>query len=393
MLQSKVRNSLVGGRKLRKKFNDKHSKRHQYMSRRPVGAWSAGRRTATADDEQFFTGSRLIQRAGEPDESDFLDPPMLFRPRPITPLGGAGGAGGADGAGDAAAGAVTRRRSSVTLRKRDAYPAAHMPTIEHEYQVALFKLKHEADEKANAPPDTGQAKRQRRRSSVHDPSYGVRLPRLTAAQKAALPAFSLPCARIQARYEELKLCFRDEAPPRPPTVIQHVFGDFVNAHKKALKKVFVAIDADGDGEITAAEFRKGLADMGLSLTSEEVALTFDVINTDDDDSITLPELKAYIRENQKNSRRPAHESFPVMGSSQWLTVGMPKKLVQNKKARGQGGRRASQQKAATMAAAKESAEAGKSAKLLAQRAAKKEDKLAEQARVAMTAHVKIEDVL
>lgn len=104
------------------------------------------------------------------------------------------------------------------------------------------------------------------------------------------------------------------------------FGDFINANKQRVRDIFDRFDKDGDGTLSTAEFRQGLSDMGLPMTLEEVAHTLAKVNSDGDDTITFEELKGYLTDNTKRTRKRAEEAkrpppVRVLTSEFWKHLG------------------------------------------------------------------------
>ena len=60
---------------------------------------------------------------------------------------------------------------------------------------------------------------------------------------------------------------------------------------------FTAIDADGDGLITAAELKALMASLGQELSDEAATTMLQFVDGDQDGKVTQAELRAYLSAN------------------------------------------------------------------------------------------------
>ena len=93
-----------------------------------------------------------------------------------------------------------------------------------------------------------------------------------------------------------------------------------------MRDIFDRFDKDGDGTLSCAEFRQGLSDLGLPMTLEEVTATIARVNSDGDDSITFEELKGYLTDNTKRTRKRIEDAkrpppVRVLTSDFWKKLG------------------------------------------------------------------------
>ena len=95
---------------------------------------------------------------------------------------------------------------------------------------------------------------------------------------------------------------------RRASAVTHKFGDFINSHKQRVRDIFDKFDEDGDGTLSVAEFQKGLTELGLPMTREEVEITLGQVNSDGDDTVSFEELKGYLKDNTKRTRRMREEA-------------------------------------------------------------------------------------
>jgi len=57
---------------------------------------------------------------------------------------------------------------------------------------------------------------------------------------------------------------------------------------------FAMLDKDGDGKVSAAEFREMMASFGVEFTEETAAQAIEMMDADGDGLVTLDELAAYM---------------------------------------------------------------------------------------------------
>ena len=57
---------------------------------------------------------------------------------------------------------------------------------------------------------------------------------------------------------------------------------------------FAMLDQDGDGRVSAAEFKELMAQIGVNFTDETAARAIEMMDTDGDGLVTLEELATYM---------------------------------------------------------------------------------------------------
>jgi Ca2+-binding EF-hand superfamily protein len=57
---------------------------------------------------------------------------------------------------------------------------------------------------------------------------------------------------------------------------------------------FAMLDKDGDGRVSAAEFKELMAQIGVNYTDETAARAIEMMDTDGDGLVTLEELATYM---------------------------------------------------------------------------------------------------
>lgn len=77
---------------------------------------------------------------------------------------------------------------------------------------------------------------------------------------------------------------------------------------------FAMLDKDGDGRVSADEFKELMADLGVTFTDETAAEAIAMMDTDGDGLVSLEELTAYMStprggdrsSDQPSGQGPAH---------------------------------------------------------------------------------------
>jgi Ca2+-binding EF-hand superfamily protein len=57
---------------------------------------------------------------------------------------------------------------------------------------------------------------------------------------------------------------------------------------------FAMLDKDGDGRVSAAEFREMMGNLGVNFTDETAAKAIEMMDADGDGLVTLEELATYM---------------------------------------------------------------------------------------------------
>jgi Ca2+-binding EF-hand superfamily protein len=57
---------------------------------------------------------------------------------------------------------------------------------------------------------------------------------------------------------------------------------------------FAMLDKDGDGRVSAAEFKELMGSLGVNFTDETAAKAIEMMDTDGDGLVTLEELATYM---------------------------------------------------------------------------------------------------
>jgi calcium-binding protein CML len=57
---------------------------------------------------------------------------------------------------------------------------------------------------------------------------------------------------------------------------------------------FAMLDKDGDGRVSAAEFKELMGSLGVNFTDETAARAIEMMDTDGDGLVTLEELATYM---------------------------------------------------------------------------------------------------
>jgi Ca2+-binding EF-hand superfamily protein len=60
------------------------------------------------------------------------------------------------------------------------------------------------------------------------------------------------------------------------------------------RTTFAMLDKDGDGRVSASEFKELMAAIGVTFTDENAASAIEMMDTDGDGLITLDELATYM---------------------------------------------------------------------------------------------------
>ena len=68
-------------------------------------------------------------------------------------------------------------------------------------------------------------------------------------------------------------------------------------------KAFAMLDKDGDGRVTAAEFKELMASIGVKFTDENAAKAIEMMDKDGDGLVSLEELATYMSTPHVNRER------------------------------------------------------------------------------------------
>jgi Ca2+-binding EF-hand superfamily protein len=71
---------------------------------------------------------------------------------------------------------------------------------------------------------------------------------------------------------------------------------------------FAMLDKDGDGRVTAAEFKELMVTIGVSFTDETAAKAIEMMDADGDGLVSLEELATYM--SSPAGRRPPSPDSP-----------------------------------------------------------------------------------
>lgn len=72
------------------------------------------------------------------------------------------------------------------------------------------------------------------------------------------------------------------------------FSRYVQSKESRLRAVFAAIDADGDGQLTADEVHAAAKALGLHVAPSEAERMVALLDTDADGRINLPEFRSFV---------------------------------------------------------------------------------------------------
>jgi Ca2+-binding EF-hand superfamily protein len=72
---------------------------------------------------------------------------------------------------------------------------------------------------------------------------------------------------------------------------------------RRFETTFAMLDKDGDGRVSAAEFKEIMATLGVTYTDESAATAISMMDADGDGLVTLEELAAYL--SGEHGPRPA----------------------------------------------------------------------------------------
>jgi len=92
-------------------------------------------------------------------------------------------------------------------------------------------------------------------------------------------------------------------------------SDLLKKKRLRASDLFKKIDASGDGSITGAELRSGLAELGFKLSDEELKAMMSVVDKDGGGDASAKEFERAVRAAEKNPSKKEKESIALAKTS------------------------------------------------------------------------------
>ena len=105
--------------------------------------------------------------------------------------------------------------------------------------------------------------------------------------RAAVAVRGLPSTYVQAF---MKAADRDG----DGRVSLSEFQSFCDQREARLRTIFAKIDSDGDGKLTSDEIRAGAETLGVRISSEQLRVFVERLDTDRDSAITFSEFRSLL---------------------------------------------------------------------------------------------------